>query len=198
MTEPSKEELLAEAEAATARFRQGLPASRAVTTTGELAAILAALPGDTPLFLSEHAVSRPGPIEDAVHSVVAHLTPCAEPVAPDNPDGTHRMRPALGLTTVVAEHRQDAGAEFDRGGLEPEGPLARAEERLTSSGDLDGGITDVARAIETLVEQLREGAGFIPSDSDAHGTVMVEMSRLLQAAERLRKVAPDAQKASEK
>jgi hypothetical protein len=198
MTEPSKEELLAEAEAATARFRQGLPASRAVTTAGGLAEILAALPADTPLFLSEHAVSRPGPIEDPVHSVVAHLTPCAEPVDPDNPDGTHRMRPALGLTTVVAEHRQDAGAEFDRGDLQPDDPLARAEDRLTSSGDLDGGIKDVARAIEALAQLLHEGAGFIPSTDDAHGTVMVEKSRLLQAAERLRKVAPDAQKASEK
>lgn len=197
MTEPSHEQLLAETEAMTARFRQGLPVPRAVTTTGELAEILAALPADTPLFLSEHVLARPGPIEDPVNSVVAHLTPCAEPVDEADPDGPHRMRPALGLTTVCADERQDAGTEFERGGLEPEDPSARAEERLTSTGDLNGGITDVARAIEALVDQLREGANCIPSDDDAHGTVTVEMSRLLQAAERLRKAAPAAQKASE-
>lgn len=37
----------------------------------------------------------------------------------------------------------------------------------------------------------------IPANHDAHATVTVETSRLRHAAERLRKAAPDAQKASE-
>jgi hypothetical protein len=132
-----------------------------------------------------------------VHAVVAHLTACAEPSDPDDLNSVHRMRPALGLTTVRVGHGQDAGAEFERDGVEPSDKLARAENRLDSTGDLVGGIRDAADVVEVIAVLLDAGAKFIPSDHDAHATVTVETSRLRHAAERLRKAAPDAQKASE-
>ncbi|MFD5848155.1 hypothetical protein [Streptomyces chartreusis] len=184
------------AETATARFLQGLPGAREVTTTGELAAILARLPADTPLFLAD-PVAHPGTVEDPVHAVVAHLTACAEPSDPDDLDSMHRMRPALGLTTIRVGSGQDAGAEFERDGVEPSDKLARAENRLDSTGDLAGGIRDAADVVAMIAELLDAGTKFIPSDHDAHATVTVETSRLRHAAERLRKTAPDAQKASE-
>ena len=187
----------AEAETATARFMRALPGAREVTTTGELAAILAKLPGDTPLFLEDHIVGHPGPVDDPVHAVVAHLTACAEPVDPGDLDSEHRMRPALGLTTIRVGHGQDAGAEFERDGVQPYDQLARAEERLRLTGDLDGGIRDAADVIDTVAALLDEGAKFVPADDAAHTTVAVETSRLRHAADRLRKVAPAAQAASE-
>lgn len=197
MTEPTREEVLAQSEAAKERFLQGLPAPREVTTTGELAAILAALPADTPLFLTDQAVAHPdlkGP--DVVQAIVAHLTPCAEPTDLDNLDGLHRMMPALGLTTVQVEHGADAGAEFEHSALEPVDQLTRAETRLTG-GELEGGIGDAAASVNLVAHLLDEGAKFIPAAHDAHTTVAVETSRLRHAAERLRKVAVDAQQASE-
>ncbi|MFF1604825.1 SAM-dependent methyltransferase [Streptomyces mirabilis] len=187
----------AEAEAATARFMRGLPSAREVATTGELAAILAKLPADTPLFLEDHLVAHPGPVDDPVEVVVAHLTACAEPVDPDDLSSEHRMRPAPGLATIVVGHGQDAGAEFERDGVQPYDQLARAEERLGSTGDLDGGIRDVADVIDTVAALLAEGAKFIPSGHDAHATVTVEASRLRHAADRLRNTASQAQQASE-
>ncbi|MFE2684469.1 hypothetical protein [Streptomyces mirabilis] len=187
----------AEAEAATARFMRGLPGAREVATTGELAAILAKLPADTPLFLEDHLVAHPGPVDDPVEVVVAHLTACAEPVDPDDLSSEHRMRPALGLATIVVGHGQDAGAEFERDGVQPYDQLARAEERLGSTGDLDGGIRDVADVIDTVAALLAEGAKFIASGHDAHATVTVETSRLRHAADRLRNTASQAQQASE-
>jgi hypothetical protein len=196
MTDPTREELLAETEAAVARFKQGLPESRVVTDVGELAAVLGSLPADTPLFLADQVLGRAGATKP-VYSVVAHLAPCAEPVDPDDLDGPHRMRPALGLTTVCTDDDRDAAAELDSGDLEPEDPLARAEERLTSGDSLDGGLKDVAAVLEALARLLDEGAGLIPTADDAHGAVMVERSRLEHAAGRLRALAPKAQRASE-
>ncbi|MFI9155691.1 hypothetical protein [Streptomyces sp. NPDC053367] len=190
-------EQTAQTETATARFLRALPGAREVTTTGELAAILARLPEATPLFVTDHVVSHPGPLDDPVHAVVAHLTPGAEPADPDNPDSEYRMLPALGLTTIRVDSTQNAGAEFERDGVEPNDPLTRAEDRLTSRGDLDGGIRDAAHVVDLAARLLDEGAQFIPSDHEAHATVTVETSRLRHAAERLRKVAPDAQEASE-
>ncbi|MEV5348912.1 hypothetical protein [Streptomyces achromogenes] len=199
MTQPSHEEVLAQSEDAEARFLQGLPAPREVTTTGELAAILVALPADTPLFLADQVLARPD-LEDGtdlVHTVVAHLTPCAEPVDPDDLDGLHRMMPALGLTTVRTGRGHDAGAELgEQGTLQPYGPLNRAEARL-SGGELEGGIRDAADVIELVASLLTEGSGFIPHDHDAHDQVGVEVSRLRHTAERLRKAARHAQEASE-
>jgi hypothetical protein len=148
-----------------------------------LAAILARLPEDTPLFL--------------VHAVVAHFTSAAEPADPDDPDSEYRMLPALGLTTIRVDSTQNAGTEFERDGAEPNDALTRAEDRLTSRGDLDGGIRDAAHVVDLVARLLDEGAKFVSSDHEAHTTVAVETSRLRHAAERLRKVAPDAQKASE-
>ncbi|MFD4412470.1 hypothetical protein [Streptomyces sp. NPDC058475] len=186
-----------QAQTATARFLRALPSAREVTTTGELAAILARLPEDTPLFLTDHVVSHPGPLGDPVHAVVAHLTSGAEPTDPDDPDSGYRMLPALGLTTIRVDSTHNAGAEFERDGVEPHDPLTRAEDRLTSRGDLVGGIRDAAHVVDLVARLLDEGARFIDSDHEAHATVTVETSRLRHAAERLRKAAPDAQKASE-
>ena len=191
------EEAVARTEAANAPFLQGLPGPREITTTGELAAVLARLPQDTPVFLGEGVVSHPGPIEDPVHSVVAHITACAEPSQPDDPDSVHQMRPALGLTTIRIADGQDPGAEFEREGTEPHEPLTRAEDRLTSHGNLADGIRDAAHVIDTVALLLQEGAEFIPPEHDAHVTITVETSRLRHAADRLRKTAAEAQKASE-
>ncbi|WP_435613462.1 hypothetical protein [Streptomyces sp. bgisy159] len=84
-----------------------------------------------------------------------------------------------------------------RSPLEPYDQLARAENRLDSTGDLAGGIRDAADVVETIAALLDAGAKFIPSDHDAHATVTVETSRLRHAAERLCKAAPGAQKASD-
>ncbi|MEV7445677.1 hypothetical protein AB0O22_31845 [Streptomyces sp. NPDC091204] len=196
--QPSREEVLAQSEAAVARFKQGLPAAHEVTTTGELAAILAALPADTPLFLANQVLARPDLScgNDLVQTIVAHLTPSAEPVDPDDLDGLHRMMPALGLTTVYVGQGQDAGEEFEQHAMQPVETVARAEERL-SAGDLEGGIRDAADAVDQIARLLDEGAQFIPDDHDAHTTVEVETSRLRHAAERLRRAAADAQQASE-
>ncbi|MGW7130924.1 hypothetical protein ACWGIA_21645 [Streptomyces bobili] len=78
--------------------------------------------------------------------------------------------------------------------LEPCDPLIRAEDRLASSGDLDGCIRDAAHVVDMVARLLDDGAGFIPHDHEAHTTVSVETSRLRHAADRLRKVAPDAQR----
>ncbi|MFF6903337.1 hypothetical protein [Streptomyces hydrogenans] len=195
--QPSRDEVLAQSKAAVARFKEGLPAALEVTTTGELAAILAALPADTPLFLGEHIVARPDLSygADVVQTVVAHITPSAEPTDPDDPDSIHRMMPALGLTTVYVTQGHDAGEEFEHP-LQPVDSWARAEERLPD-GDLDGGIRDAAGAVANIARLLAEGAEFIPDDHDAHTTIHVEITRLESAAERLRKIAPIAQKASE-
>ncbi|WP_371573089.1 hypothetical protein [Streptomyces sp. NBC_01314] len=56
MTQPSREEMLAQSEAAIARFKRGLPVAREVTTTGEPAAVLALLPADIPLVLAGQVV----------------------------------------------------------------------------------------------------------------------------------------------
>ncbi|WP_435219092.1 hypothetical protein [Streptomyces sp. bgisy034] len=136
----------------------------------------------------------PGAVEDPVQAVIAHLTACAEPSDPDDFNSEHRMRPALGLTTIRVGSGQDASAEFERDGVEPTDKLARAENRLDSTGDLAGGIRDV---VAMIAELLDAGAKFIPFDHDAYATVTVETSRLRHAAERLRKTAPDAQTASE-
>lgn len=197
MTEPNREEVLAQSIAAEERFQQGLPSAREVTTTGELAAVLAALPADTPIFLTDHVVARPElKGTDIVQTIVAHLTPCAEPTEPDDLDSLHRMIPALGLTTVQVEKGQDAGREFEQTTVQPVDRLARAEERL-SAGELEGGFGDAASTVDLVANLLDEGARFIPSDHDAHTTVEVETSRLRHAAERLRKAAASAQKASE-
>ncbi|MFB6840250.1 hypothetical protein [Streptomyces sp. NPDC056361] len=196
--QPSRDEVLAQSAAALAQFKEGLPTAREVTTTGELAAILAALPADTPLFLGEHIVARPNLSygTDVVQTLVAHITPSAEPTDPDDLDSIHRMMPALGLTTVYVTQGQDAGEEFEQHTLQPVDSWARAEERLPD-GDLDGGIRDAAGAVANIARLLAEGAEFIPDDHDAHATVRVEITRLEAAAERLRKIAPFAQKASE-
>ncbi|MFF2331983.1 MULTISPECIES: hypothetical protein [unclassified Streptomyces] len=199
--QPSREEVLAQSEAALARFKEGLPAAREVTTTGELAAILAALPADTPLFLGEHLVARPDLSygTDVVQTVVAHLTPSAESTDPDDPDdldSIHQMMPALGLTTLYLTQGHDGGEEFEQHSLQPVDSWARAEERLLD-GDLDGGIRDAAGAVANIARRLAEGAEFIPKDHDAHATIRVEITRLEAAAERLGKIAPIAQEASE-
>jgi hypothetical protein len=194
---PSHDEVLAQSAAAEERFLQALPAPREVTTTGELAAILAALPADTPLFLADQVLARPeltGP--DIVQTIVAHLTPCAEPTDPGNPGSLHRMMPALGLTTIHVEQDRDASAEFEHSTLQPVERLARAEERL-NGGELEGGIQDAADSVELVAHLLNEGTKFIPSDHDAHTALQVETSRLRHAAERLRHAAADAQQASE-
>ncbi len=195
--EPTQEQLTAQTEAEIARFKEALPASREISTTGELAALVAALPADTPLFVEEHVrvdqVLHPDPVE----VVVAHIAGAMVRLDPDQPDGLSRMMPGLGLATVRVDRSQDAGAEFDRGDMEPMDLLARAELRLVTDGNVEGGITDVADVIAMVARLLEEGAGFIDSDHDAHATLQVEMSRLRHAAERLRKVAPIAQKASE-
>ncbi|MGD6757320.1 hypothetical protein [Streptomyces sp. BH105] len=199
MTEPNRDEVLAQSLAAEERFKQGLPEPREVSETGELAAILAALPENTPLFLGDQVVSRPDLSgTEVLQAVVAHWTPCAEPADPDAPRGLHRMMPALGLTTVQTEWGQNPGAEFrdHKDELLPVEASDRAETRLTD-GDLEGGIKDAADAIDLIAHLLDEGADFIPHGHDAHTTVQVETSRLRQAAERLRKIAPDAQKASD-
>ncbi|MET8855540.1 hypothetical protein [Streptomyces sp. NPDC004579] len=190
-------EATVEAETDTARFLRALPGAREVTTTGELAAILRGLPEDTPLFVTDHVVAHPGSVADPVHAVVAHLTSGAEPADPEDPDSEYRMLPALGLTTIRVDSTQNAGTEFERDGVEPDDSLTRAEYRLTTTGDLEGGIRDVARVVDQVAHLLEEGAGFIPSDHDAHATVKVETSRLRHTAERLRSTAEGAQKASE-
>lgn len=115
MTQPSREEMLAQSEAVTAPFKRGLPVAREVTTTGEPAAVLAALPADIPLVLAGQVVARPDLDDgaDAVETIVAHLSEHAEPAAPDNHEGPHPVMPALGLTTVRATRHQDAGAELE-------------------------------------------------------------------------------------
>ncbi|MEV6357925.1 hypothetical protein [Streptomyces hydrogenans] len=196
--QPSREQVLAQSKAAVARFKRGLPAAREVTTTGELAAILAALPADTPLSLGEHIVARPELSygTDVVQTVVAHITPSAEPVDPNYPASIYRMMPALGLTTVYVPQGQDAAEDFGQHPLLPVDSWARAGERLPN-GDLDGGIRDAADAVHQIARLLGVGAEFIPDDHDAHATVHVEITRLEAAAERLRKIAPTAQEASE-
>ncbi|MGW3634765.1 hypothetical protein ACWD7F_32230 [Streptomyces sp. NPDC005122] len=197
MTEPTPEEVLAQSKAAEARFLQGLPAPHEVTTTGELAAILAALPADTPLSLANQVFARPdlqdGP--DIVQTIVAHLVLYAEAAAPDNHDSLHQMTPALGLTSIQVKQDQDPGTEFEHSILQPVNRLARSEERL-SRGELEGGLQDAADTVELVAHLIDEGTQFIRSDHDAHATVDVEASRLRHTAERLRRVAPDAQRAS--
>ncbi|MFF2780346.1 hypothetical protein ACFVU3_36245 [Streptomyces sp. NPDC058052] len=194
--QPSRDEELAQSAAAAARFKEGMPPAREVTTTGELAAVLAALPADTPLFLGEHVIARPdlayGP--DTVPTVVAFVIPSADPTDHDNGDRIHRMMPALNLTTVYVTRGQDAGEELGQHPLLPVESLARAEHRLPN-GDLDDGIRDAADSVHQIAGLLGEGAEFIPDDHDAHTAIHVEITRLEAASERLRKIAPIAQKA---
>ena len=197
MTEPTQEQLTEQAEADIARFKEVLPTSREIGTTGELAALAAALPEDTPLFVEEHVRAAQVLHPDPVEVVVAHIAGAMVQLDPDRPDSPSRMLPGLGLATVRVDRSQDAGTEFDKGDMEPLDLLARAELRLVTDGNIEGGITDVADVIAILAKLLDEGAGFVDSDHDAHATLQVEMSRLRHAAERLRKVAPIAQQASE-
>lgn len=200
MTEPDPdpeqlELMLAEAEAAVARFRSALPGPRVVSTTGALAAILGALPQDTPLLLAHHVLAHPAePDTDPVYSVVAHLIPTSEPMDPDDDDSLHRMRPALGLTTVRSTH--DPAQQFNRGTLEPRDPYTRARDRLTSTGDLAGGIADLATVLQHVAGLLDDGTQFLPSDAAPAGTMLAERSRLQHTAERLRALAPQAQAAT--
>ncbi|MFI1204825.1 hypothetical protein ACH4VR_36255 [Streptomyces sp. NPDC020883] len=189
MTRPTNEGLLAQPEAATAWFRHVLPAPRAVTTTGELATILANLPADIPLLLADQVLSRPDLDErtDVVYVTVAHLAQYAETVATAHLDRVDRMLPALGLTTVRIEQGQDAGAEFASNTLQPFDRLARAEKRLVANGELEGGIQDAADALDLVAHYLHAGAELLPSRHDAHTSLQVETSRLRHTAERLRK-----------
>ncbi|MGW6574051.1 hypothetical protein ACWGAN_17980 [Streptomyces sp. NPDC054945] len=102
------------------------------------------------------------------------------------PQRTERVRP----------QGQDRGEEFEQHTPQPVDSWARAEERLPD-GDLEGGIRDAADAVANIARLLSEGAEFIPNDHDAHATVRVEITRLEVGAERLRKIAPIAQNASE-
>ncbi|MFD3907852.1 hypothetical protein ACFXOL_10915 [Streptomyces californicus] len=197
MTEPTQEQLTEQAEADVARFKEVLPTSREIGTTGELAALAAALPADTPLFVEEHVRAAQALHPDPVEVVVAHIAGAMVRIDPDRPDSPSRMLPGLGLATVRVDRSQDAGTAFDEGDMEPLDLLARAELRLVTDGNVEGGITDVADVVAILAKLLEEGAGFIDHDHDAYATLQVEMSRLRHAAERLRKVAPIAQQASE-
>ncbi|MFJ5588339.1 hypothetical protein ACIQCG_01150 [Streptomyces noursei] len=190
MTEPTQEQLTARAEADIARFEEALPTSREIGTTGELAALAATLPADTPLFVEQHLRADQALHPDPVEVAVAHIAGARVRLAPDRPDSPSRTLPGLGPTTVRVDRSQDAGTEFDRGDMEPLDLLARAELRLMTDGNVEDRITDVADVIAMLARLLEKGAGFIDRDHDTHATLQVEMSRLLHAAERLRNIAP--------
>nr|WP_275466344.1 hypothetical protein [Streptomyces noursei] len=168
MTEPTQEQLTARAEADVARFEEALPTSHEIGTTGELAALAATLPADTPLSVEQHLRAdqalRPDPVEVAV----AHIAGARVRLAPDRPDSPSRTLPGLGPTTVRVDRSQDAGTEFDRGDMEPLDLLARAELRLMTDGNVEDGITDVADVFVMLARVLEKGAGFIDRDRLEH------------------------------
>ncbi|MFF2788930.1 hypothetical protein ACFVT6_19530 [Streptomyces sp. NPDC058049] len=53
------------------------------------------------------------------------------------------------------------------------------------------------RTIEAIAWLLGAGAEYVPPGHDAHHTLAVEISRIAHTAERLRKTAKDARRASE-